>query len=75
MVATSVGSQCLADNAFTFAGIVDVGGIDEVDSAVQGTVEDGDRLVFGCRPAKIHGSQTERGDLDAGASEGSIVHS
>ena len=47
--------ECLADDLLGLAGGVDVGGVDEVDTCVQGGVDDADRLVVvGLAPGAEH---------------------
>src|SRR3954454_18574929 len=63
--------QRLADDLLGLAARVDVRGVDEVDPRVERAVDDRDGLVVvGVAPgAEHHGSETERADLDSGASE------
>ena len=69
-------SQRLADDDLGFALRVDVGGVDEVDAGVEGTVDDLDRrIVVGLAPgAEHHGAEAERADLHTGTSKAAVVH-
>ena len=55
---------------------VDVGGVDEVDPAVEGAVHDPDALVVvGVAPrAEHHRPETERADPHAGSTEDAVLH-
>ena len=67
LVTPAVLLERLADDALALARVLHVGGVDEVDAAVDRGVDDADRILFGCRAAEIHGSETNRRNLDSGA--------
>jgi hypothetical protein len=66
----------LADHLFRLAGAVPVGGVDEVDSALERGVDDGDGLVLGRAPdgAEVHRAEHKRAHLHAGAAQGAVLH-
>src|SRR5204863_2921426 len=60
---------------------VDVGGVEEVDAEVEGSVHDpvtlvllGLRAASGLLHAEVHGAEAERADPEAGTAEQSVVH-
>jgi hypothetical protein len=63
--------ESLADDLLGLALGVDVGGVDEVDARVQGSVDDPDRVVVvGVAPgAEHHGAEAQGTDFDTGAAE------
>jgi hypothetical protein len=74
VVATA--SDGLADDLFGFTLGIDVGSVDEIDTGVEGGVDDADRLVVvGVAPgAEHHGAEAQLADGDAGASQQVMVH-
>ena len=66
----------LADDLLGLALRVDVGGVHEVDSGVERRVDDPDRVVvIGVAPgAEHHRPETQRADLDSGASQRAVLH-
>jgi hypothetical protein len=66
----------LADDLLGLTGGVHVGGVHEVDSGVQRTVDDGGRIVvIGVSPgAEHHGAQTQRADFHSGGAERAVLH-
>jgi hypothetical protein len=62
---------------------VDIGGVDEVDSGVEGELEEfvgerlldaGDRLPHAFASGEGHGAETEFGDEQAGVAESVVLH-
>src|SRR5204862_7900278 len=66
----------LADDLLRLAGRVDVGGVDEVDAGVERRVDDADGVVvvLVAPGAEHHRAEAELRDLDAGASQGAVLH-
>ena len=69
-------AQGLADDLLRLAGRVHVGGVHEIDSAVECRVDDpGAVVVVGVADrAEHHGAEAVDADLDAGAAEDAIAH-
>ena len=65
----------LADHLLRLAGAVHVGGVDEVDAAVERGVDDGSGLVLaGSREgAEVHRAEHEGTDLYTGAPQGAVL--
>ncbi len=66
-----------ADEDFVFAAAVDVGGIEKIDSEIDGAMNRSDgfvvvaaRIEFG----HAHAAETERGDFESGTAEGAARH-
>jgi hypothetical protein len=81
LVATTTPSRLppakrLPDDLLRLALRVDVGGVDEVDPGVEGSVDDADRVVVIAVPpgAEHHRAETQRADLHARATEAPILH-
>ena len=68
------GGDGLADDALAHAPVVHIGGVDEVDAGVQGSVHDIDALRFRGRAAEVHGAQAQGRHPDAGPAQSAIVH-
>ena len=75
VVASPVG-QCFADDLIRLALGVHVGGINEVDAGIQGSVDDLDRdVVIGLAPgAEHHCAKAKWAYLHAGTSKVAVVH-
>ena len=63
-----------ADGLERAAERIDVGGVEEVDAALDGAVEDGERRLLVALIAEGHRAEAERRDLQAGAAERAGVH-
>src|SRR5439155_12226178 len=74
LVAAAVLAERPPHDALALAVVIDVGGVDEIDAAVERGVDDAQRLVFGRGVAEVHGAQTERRDLHPGAAKAAVVH-
>jgi hypothetical protein len=68
--------QCLAGDDLALTGGVDVGGVDEVDAGVEGTMDDADGVVvIGVAPrAEHHVAEAEGADGHAGLAKGAVAH-
>ena len=72
--------QGLAGDLLAHAQRVHVGGVEEVDSGLDGLAEEGHGRLFFQDPgpplgtAVAHAAQAEAGDFDAGAAEISVLH-
>ncbi len=73
-VALAVALERLADNGLAGSPAVNIGRIQKVDTGFERAVDDGKRIFFGSRPAKVHTSQTQRADRYTGSSQGAIFH-
>jgi len=65
-----------ADDLFAFAERVDVGRVDEIDAAVERTMDDAfTRLMIGVAPcAQHHGTETEAAHVHAGLTQHAVFH-
>ncbi len=67
----------LSAHLFALAALITVGGVDEIASRVDITVEDGARDGFIGAPAplcsKSHGAQAQRADAQSGTSQGDVA--
>ena len=63
-----------SQHAFRCAFVVDIGGVDEIDTGVQSHVEHALRFFGGAATTKIHHAEAEGRGLDACAGEESVVH-
>src|SRR5438876_351239 len=68
--------QCRADDLFAFTERVDVGGVDEVDAAVERALDDAfTRTMVGVAPrSEHHGSEAEATDVDARPAQYAVFH-
>jgi hypothetical protein len=66
----------LAEHLLGLAGAVDVGGVDQVDAGVEGRADEGVGVGLGGAAdlAEVHGAESERTDVDAGAAERAVLH-
>ena len=53
---------------------IDVRGVEEIDAAVGGRVEDGVALRFVALQTEGHGAEAEAGNGEAGTAEGRVFH-
>jgi hypothetical protein len=75
-VLASPAAECLADDFLRLPARVHVGGVDEVDPAVQGSVDDADRRVMvGLAPrAEHHRAEAQRAHVHARVSQCARIH-
>ena len=64
----------LAHDALGFAAVVHIGGVDEIDAAIQGLVNDADGFFLVGGATEHHGAQAQARNLDAGSWQDGIVH-
>jgi hypothetical protein len=79
----SPADESVAKHRFRLAGRIDVGGIDEIDAGIEGSIDDlidrrlieaANHLPLSALSAKRHGAETELRDEDAGVRELSEFH-
>ncbi|MNO67303.1 hypothetical protein D3C76_581080 [compost metagenome] len=66
--------HCFTDDFFRAPGVVNVGGVDEVDALVPGLVDDAQGILGTGLLAEHHAAQGKGGNLQATVAEGAVDH-
>ena len=74
LIPPAIGLESPPKNTFTLAGVVGIGRIHKIDTGVEGHVQDFRGIGLVGRAPKVHRSQAQGGNLDAGSTKGSVLH-
>ena len=74
LITTTIGRKGTADDPFALTLGVAVAGVNQVDTSIHRTVDNGYRFSLWSRIGKVIRAETERSNLDAGPAQNTVFH-